>query len=403
MPEKKQVKNRTRLRIPGFRASGVSCGLKKAGAKDLALIMSDTEAEVAGVFTKNRVKAAPVLLDMERVKKGASRGVVVNSGNANVSTGALGLSNALRMASAVEKGMGVRSGGILVASTGVIGVMPAIEKIEAGAPELIRALSADGFSDAASAIMTTDAFAKTAMASARIKGRAVTIAGIAKGAGMICPDMATMLSFIMTDANIKHPALSRALKEAVDRSFNSIAVDNDTSTNDTVLIFANGVSGGREIKAGRVEFKAFCSLLNEVTLKLAHLIVKDGEGATKFIEIDIKGAATVNDAKKAARTLAASMLVKTAFFGADPNWGRIMAALGRAGIKMKEDRVDITLNNVPVAERGVDTGKEKEAANAMKAKEVNMTVTLGMGKAAWRFWTTDLTYEYVKINSAYRT
>lgn len=399
----KTAKNRHHLMVPGFRAAGVACGLKKTGALDLALIISDTKAEVAGVFTKNKVKAAPVLLDIKRVKKGVSRGVIVNSGNANVSAGRAGVLSALRMAAAVEKGLGLKSGEILVASTGVIGVMPAIEKIEAGAPGLIRGLSSEGLTDAAQAIMTTDAFEKTATARGRIHGKTVTVAGIAKGAGMICPDMATMLSFIMTDANIRHPALRKALKEAVDLSFNSIAVDNDTSTNDTVLIFANGVSNGSEIKSGTADFKTFCKMLNEVALKLAHLIVKDGEGATKFIEIDIKGAATTSDAKKAAKTIATSMLVKTAFFGADPNWGRIMAALGRAGIRMKEDRVDITLNGVPVARGGMDTGKEKEAAKVMKEKEVNMTVNLGAGKAAWRFWTTDLTYEYVKINSAYRT
>ncbi len=399
----KTAKNRVQLMVPGFRAAGAACGLKKSGALDLALVISDTKAEVAGVFTKNKVKAAPVLLDIKRVKKGVSRGVIVNSGNANVSAGRAGVLSALRMAAAVEKGLGLRSGEILVASTGVIGVMPAIEKIEAGAQGLISGLSSDGLTDAARAIMTTDAFQKTAAVKARIGGKTITVAGIAKGAGMICPDMATMLCFIMTDADIKHPALKRALKEAVDFSFNSIAVDNDTSTNDTVLIFANGASKGREIKSGTADFKAFCKMLNEVALKLAHLIVKDGEGATKFIEINIKGAATISDAKKAAKTLAASMLVKTAFFGADPNWGRIIAALGRAGIRMKEEKVDITFNNVLVACRGMDTGREKEAAKVMKEKEVNMTVNLGVGKAAWRFWTTDLTYEYVKINSAYRT
>lgn len=393
------------LIVPGFRASGIYAGIKKPGkGKDLALILSDVPAVVAGVFTTNKVKAAPVVLDMERVKKGAhARGVVVNSGNANVSRGKTGYRDALRMASSIEKALKLKTGQMLVASTGVIGVPFSIEKIEAAAHPLIAGLSPGGLAEAARAIMTTDAFPKTASMRVNVNGALVTVSGIAKGAGMICPDMATMLAFIVTDADIRRPALSMALKTAVSGSFNSITVDNDTSTNDTVLVFANGLSNCNEIRSGTPGYGAFLKALSSVSMELARLIVKDGEGATRFIEIEVKGARTGSDAKKAARTIAESMLVKTAFFGGDPNWGRIMAALGRAGVKLNQEKVDITLNNVVVAERGIDTGRERQAAKALKSKEVKARIDLHLGKGGARVWTTDLTYGYVKINSAYRT
>lgn len=392
------------IKVKGFRASGIYAGIKKPGkGKDLALIVSDTPAVVAGVFTLNKVKAAPVLLDMSRIKTGVSRGVVINSGNANVSTGKAGFDNALRMASSVEKGLGLKRGDILVASTGVIGVMPPIDKIEAGVKPLIGELRPDGFTDASLAIMTTDAFPKRAFSSARIGGAKVAIGGMAKGAGMICPNMATMLAFFVTDANIGRAALKAALKKAVDESFNGIIVDNDTSTNDTVLIFANGASGNAVIKTGSPEFGAFVSLLTGEFQKLAKMIVKDGEGATRFIELTVSGAASVKDADAAARTIAQSMLVKTAFFGGDPNWGRIIAALGRAGVKLRQDKVDISFNGVQVAKAGLDTGREKEAARALKAKDISVAVGLGIGNGKKTVWTTDLSHEYVTINSAYRT
>ncbi len=370
---------------------------------DLALILSDLPAQTAGVFTTNSVKAAPVLLDIKRIKKGVSRGVIVNSGNANACTGARGYRVSERMATLVEKAIGSPKGSILVSSTGVIGVELPVDKVEKGVPALVEELSYGGFHNASAAIMTTDAFPKSSSLRAKINGKTVTVAGIAKGAGMICPNMATMLAFIATDADIKNPALSRALKSAADLSFNSIVVDNDTSTNDTVLVFANGLSGCGEIKTGTEAFNIFSKLLNEVCLKLAHMIVKDGEGATRFIEINITGAASVPDARKAARAVAESFLVKTAFFGGDPNWGRIMAAMGKSGIRMKERKVDISFNGVPVVRRGVDAGNETRAAAAIKVKEVAVQVKLNMGRSSTRLWTTDLSYDYVKINSSYRT
>src|SRR3972149_5953247 len=324
------------LRVPGFRAAGVSCGIKKNGKKDLAVIVSDSPAPVAGVFTTNKVKAAPVLLDMKRIRKGVASGIIVNSGNANACTGAEGMK------------------------------------------------------------------AEEAVARMKINGSEVTIAGIAKGAGMICPNMATMLAFFLTDANIKKTALSKALKAAVEASFNSIIVDNDTSTNDTVLVLATG-KGTDEIKEGTKEFSAFTGLLTGLAAELAHLIVKDGEGATRFVEIEVTGAASAAEAKRAARTVAESFLCKTAFFGGDPNWGRVMAAIGRAGVKMNEARSSISFNGVEMVSKGLDTGREKEAARAIKARELKVIVGLGAGRHSARVWTSDLTYEYVRINSAYRT
>ena len=391
------------LRVTGFRACGVAAGIKKNGRKDLALIVSDKPAQVAGLFTTNSVKAAPVLLDMKRVKKGVASGLIVNSGNANACTGSDGARKAEAMTALAEKALGLKKGSMLVCSTGVIGVPLPLEKVTSGMPAAVKALGYDGIPSAGEAMMTTDAFQKSGERRARIGGREVVIAGLCKGAGMICPNMATMLSFFMTDADIKAPLLAEALKSAVNASFNSIIVDNDTSTNDTVLAFANGMSGASEIKAGTKEFREFTALLTSLSVELAQMIVRDGEGATRLVEVEVKGASTNEDARKAGRTIAESFLCKTAFFGGDPNWGRVMAAIGRAGIRMKEEKVTIEFNGVKVVEKGLDTGKEKEAARAMKLDTLIVSVDLKSGKGIDRVWTSDLTYEYVKINSAYRT
>ncbi|MFQ5442531.1 MAG: bifunctional glutamate N-acetyltransferase/amino-acid acetyltransferase ArgJ [Thermodesulfobacteriota bacterium] len=402
MTEKKIV-GYSGLTVPGFRASGISCGVKKKAKLDLALILSDVDAEAAGLFTTNRVKAAPVLLDMERISSGKSRGVVVNSGNANACTGKKGYDDSQKTASLVEKALGLKKGDILVCSTGVIGVPLPIKKIESAVPRLVKKLDPQGLSEAASAILTTDAFEKTFCAKKTIGGRPVTIAGIAKGAGMIAPDMATMLAFFFTDACIKSRVLGKALREAVDATFNSIMVDNDTSTNDTVLAFANGQSGCAEIKAGGDGYEGFAGLLKETALKLAHMIVRDGEGATKFVEIEIRGATSAKEARRAVRTIAGSMLVKTAFFGGDPNWGRLIAALGRAGVSMDQSKVDIFFGHVPVVKGGLDAGNERRAAAVFKKGEFTVRVELNRGKGCARLWTSDLGYDYVRINSSYRT
>ena len=389
--------------VAGFKAAGISCGIKKTGGLDLAIILSDSPASVAGVFTTNSVKAAPVLIDMELVRSGKSFGVLVNSGNANAFTGKKGYKDALSSVSTAEERLGLPNGSLLVASTGVIGVPMPIEKVHAGLPKLVEGLRFNGLHDASEAIMTTDAFPKRAFVRAKIAGKTITIAGIAKGAGMICPNMATMLAFFMTDANIKAAALKKALVSASDASFNSIIVDNDTSTNDTALIFANGAAKGKEIKASSRDFNAFVALLTEVCVELSQMIVKDGEGATRFIAIDVRGAGTKVEARTAARAIASSFLVKTAFFGGDPNWGRIMAALGYSGIRMDEKNVSIHFNGVCVARRGLDTGAEVLAAKAIKSKTVCVRVELKAGRHGAKVWTTDLSYDYVKINSAYRT
>lgn len=390
------------MRVPGFRASSTSAGIKKKGSLDMALIVSDVPAVAAGLFTTNAVKAAPVLLDMERVRGGTARGIIINSGNANACTGKAGMKDALATAELAEKALGLKKGELLVASTGVIGVPLPMEKITAALPGLTAALGERGFCAAGEAILTTDAFTKTALVKVKIDGVVVTILGVAKGAGMINPDMATMLAFFMTDAAITKAPLMSALKAACGTSFNSIMVDNDTSTNDTVLILANGKSG-LAVKKGTEGYAKFSAALEDAAKRLAKMIVKDGEGATRFIEIEITGAASDKEARQAARTIAGSYLVKTAFFGADPNWGRVAGAIGRAGIKMDEACMDISFNGVAVAEGGLDTGAEKQAARVMKRKNVLLQVNLNMGSGSATFWTTDLSYEYVKINSAYRT
>ncbi|MBI5560731.1 MAG: bifunctional glutamate N-acetyltransferase/amino-acid acetyltransferase ArgJ [Deltaproteobacteria bacterium] len=395
--------NIRRLSVRGFRAGGIASGIKKGGRKDLALIVSDSPSSVAGVFTSNRVKAAPVLFDIKRAGKGVSRGVIINSGNANACTGEKGFRDAKAMAKAAEGALGLKDGSLLVASTGVIGVPLPIEKITSSILRLSQRLSPSGWMDAAEAIRTTDAFAKAAVKKKRIGGRDVTLLGIAKGAGMICPDMATMLAFFATDAVMDSATLKDALSNAVRLSFNRITVDNGTSTNDTVLIFANGLCGGQPIRAGGQGFAAFSELLTELSLKLSHMVVRDGEGATRFIAVEVRGAVSEGEAKAAARKIAGSLLVKTAFFGGDPNWGRIMAALGSSGIKMREGSVEIYLNRVRVVEDGMDTGMEKAAARAIKKRDVTVEVDLKLGSHIYKLWTTDLSYDYVRINSSYRS
>lgn len=397
-------------KVSGFRASGISSGIKMKKEKDLALIVSDDLANVAGVFTENKVKAAPVLIDLDRVKKGKSRGVIINSGCANVSVGKYGMIDAKKVITSLDKtfalGSGKRDENFLICSTGVIGERMPAKKVTDSMTKLITNLSSSGFKNASEAIMTTDAYAKTCGFKVNIGGAPVSILGVAKGAGMICPNMATMLCFFMTDANISSALLKKALKDAVGASFNRITVDGDTSTNDTVLVFANGASAGKSIKAGSSEYKKFSKMLTEISINLSHQIVKDGEGASKFIEVIVKGAKTNKDAENCARTIANSPLVKTAFFGEDPNWGRIMAAIGRSGAYIKQEKINIAFNNILVARGGVDAGNEKKSAREMKKKEIILTVDLGLNKLyknSYKMWTTDLGHQYIKINADYRS
>jgi glutamate N-acetyltransferase/amino-acid N-acetyltransferase len=394
------------FRVHGFLVSGIRCGIKKkAGAKDLALIYSVVEASAAAVFTKNAVKAAPVLLDMQRIKSGKGRAVIINSGNANACTGDDGFKKAREMARGIAKAMKIKEEMVYVSSTGVIGEPLPVDKATSAIPDLVKGLREKGWKDAEEAIMTTDAFPKMAGVKIDINGKDVTILGIGKGAGMIHPNMATMLCFVATDCAVSPGLLDKALRKAVDLSFNSITVDGDTSTNDTVLILANGIAGNRPLTARSKDMERFQEALNYATRELAKMIVKDGEGATKVIEVNVRGATSKTAAKKAANAIGRSNLVKTAFFGMDPNWGRIAAAVGYSGINVIPERMHISFNDVQVVKDGLCVGGdwEKKAREAMKGSEVKVTVDLKMGKGEATVWASDLTYEYVKINASYRT
>ncbi len=391
--------------MPGFKAWGIHCGIKKNGKKDLTIIYSDREAAVAALFTKNRVKAAPVVLDMARVKSGKGRAIIVNSGCANACTGKRGFADARATAETAAQELGIRADAVYVASTGVIGEFLPMTKIATGIATAAGLLSASGWEPAAEAIMTTDIYPKLSVVQEEIGGKTVTVAGIAKGSGMIHPDMATMLCFMVTDALIPAPMLKKALQAATDRSFNVITVDGETSTNDTILCMANGAAGNKRPAAGSKDLKKFQACLDAVTRSLAMQVVRDGEGATKFVEITVRGAKTPVEAKRAAMAMAKSSLIKTALFGEDPNWGRVMAALGYAGVEMDEARTDIFIGKAKIVENGLGQGKaaERDAASALKQREIQMAIDLHKGKGEAIVWTCDLSCEYVKINAAYRS
>jgi glutamate N-acetyltransferase/amino-acid N-acetyltransferase len=393
------------FRVNGFLFSGISAGIKKNGKRDLGLIYSDVPAQVAGLFTTSAMKAAPVRIGMERVKKGLGQAVIINSGNANACTGMKGLRDGKRISSLVAQGLGIAEGLVFPSSTGVIGMPLPMEKIERKIPRLIETLSPEGWMDTVEAIMTTDTFAKVEAATGRIKGKRVKICGMVKGAGMICPHVATMLSFLVTDANIKASLLQQLLEEVAEDSYNRITIDGETSTNDTVLLLANGKAGHPLItKVGR-DAALFQMKLMEVCEKLAKSVVRDGEGATKFIEIRIKGARTREEAKRAAYAIAHSPLVKTAFFGEDANWGRILSALGHSGVKIDPDRIDLFFDRLPVVRNGIGVGgqREKEAGRVFKNKSFKVTVSLHQGDDDFSLFTTDLSIDYVKINGSYRS
>ncbi len=390
--------------VPGFKASAVSAGLKKNGGLDMALIYCDVDATVAGVFTTNRVQAAPVVLSRANIKNGKARAIVANSGNANACTGVQGMEDARATASLVADKTGINEQDVLVCSTGVIGLPMDMGKVQRAIPELVRSLSEARFLDVAKAIMTTDTFPKLCFRVGNVGGSSFNILGIAKGAGMIMPNMATMLCFILTDVNVDPVTLSKSLTLVVDRTFNRITVDGDMSTNDTVLMMASGLAGNRDLT--QEDKGTFVALLEEVAGDLAKMIVKDGEGATKLVRIRVKGATDRESASKAARTVANSLLVKTALYGNDPNWGRIMAALGRSGVRMDENRVDIWVGDVQIVSNGLGLGVEyeKSAAGIMKQERTyDLTIDLNQGRHEGYMWTCDLSHDYVSINADYRT
>jgi glutamate N-acetyltransferase / amino-acid N-acetyltransferase len=399
------MKKMNKFAVPGFLAGAVEAAIKKPGRPDLALIYSETPAVSAAVFTTNSVKAAPVLLDIEVAKKGKARAIVANSGNANACNGARGMKDALTSAHLVAESLEVDTSDVFVASTGVIGNHMPMDRMKAGIAKLPGALSAHGWEAAARAIMTTDTFMKVNGVKCSIGGSEVSIVGIAKGAGMINPNMATMLCFVATNAAIERTALKAALKESVETSLNCITVDGDTSTNDTVIVLANGLAYNPVVKKSTDGYDEFKAALDEVLLGLAKMIVKDGEGATKFVEVDVQGAKDAKDAAKAAKAIANSPLVKTALFAADPNWGRIICAAGYSGAAMDPEASEIWFDRVCMVKGGVGQGPKAEAkaAAVMKKPEYKLTVKLGAGSASARVYTTDFSYEYVKINAEYRS
>ncbi len=403
--------------VPGFDAAGIAAGIKSRGGLDLALIASRLPCRAAALFTQNRFPAAPVqhgrrLLDFNSE---AVYGVVVNSGCANACTGAPGAAAARLTAEAVEKALGAFDNSVFVMSTGVIGVQLPVDRLLAAVPRAVDALHPAGWTEAAQAIMTTDTRPKLASRRFEIAGVPVTLTGIAKGAGMIHPNMATMLSVIATDALVAQPLLQAALRAAADASFNRISIDGDTSTNDTVLLLANGLAPHAELAdAAEPGYLAFSAALTSLCAELAQAVVRDGEGATKFVTVRVEGAPDDAAAHQAANTIATSPLVKTAFFGGDANWGRILAAAGRSGIELDPDRCDLFISALsaagqPLPELQLVAGgtpldyAEQDAAALFAQPEIAVRLSLGVGPGAATVWTTDLSHDYVSINGDYRT
>ncbi len=389
----------------GFRFAARAGGLKKSGKPDLGLIVSETPACCAGVFTRNKVVAAPVQVTAPKIRQGRCQAVLINSGNANACTGEQGFRAAEECAGLVANQLGLAEELVAVSSTGVIGVPLPMETLSAQLPVLIDDLGKADGNDVAEAMMTTDSFAKSSARTISVDGRDCRLLGLAKGAGMIHPDMATMLAFVVTDASVTPDFLDTALRTAVNKSFNRITVDRDTSTNDMVLVLANGLAGNAEIAAGQQEGELFAQALTEILLDLAKMIVRDGEGATKLVRIQVTGAANDADALLAARSVATSALVKTAFFGEDANWGRIIAAVGYSGAEVNPDQVHICFDDVAMVEAGLGLGPDQEAlaTEVLQQSEFTVTVDLGLGTGSADYYTSDLTYDYVKINADYRT
>ena len=388
----------------GFKAAGVKSGIKKSGNLDLALIYTEKEAAVAGVFTKNAVAAAPVIVSREVVKGGKAHAIVANAGCANACTGETGLANARKMAALAAAEVGCAPDEVLVGSTGIIGVNLPMDKLEAGIKAAAAELSEDGSKNAGNAIITTDTYSKACSCEVEIGGQAVRFGAIAKGSGMIQPNMATMLCYITTDANISSQLMQKALSEIVEVSFNMISVDGDMSTNDTVLVLANGASGAAEITDGSPEYEKFYATLKEICQELSKRIAADGEGATKFLTINVSGTKTFEDAKTVAMSIAKSPLVKTAFFGEDPNWGRVICAVGYAGIPMVPEKTVIKFGGVPVYANGLGAEfNEDDIHKVMAEHDIVIDVEMGMGDAKATVWSCDFSYEYVKINGEYHT
>jgi len=399
----RKKKSMTAITCKGFQAAGIHSGLKSNSNRDLGLIYSEVPASVAGVFTQNRIKAAPVLITQKRVEGGTSNAIIVNSGNANCCNGEEGHQSALDMAGAAASGLGLKDMDVLVASTGVIGEKFLIEKVQKAVPNLIKALKPDGFMDFAKAIMTTDVVPKLVHRQGRIQDQTYNLVGMAKGSGMIAPNMATMLCFICTDISMPQPLLQKLLVSGVNKTLNRICIDGDTSTNDTTLILANGqskVSIDSMDQAGKFQL-----LLEQVLSRLAKSLVKDGEGVTKCVDIIVKGAMSNQDAHTIANTISTSPLVKTALFGEDANWGRLIAAAGRAGVPIEPDRIDIYFDQVQMTRNSLGCGKEAEklATRVLKEPAFSIVMDLNVGEGSASVLTCDFTLDYIKINADYRS
>ena len=390
--------------VPGFLANGIHAGIKEDLKRDLSLIYSTTPARAAAVFTTNAFKAAPVLLDMERITSGVAQAILTNSGNANAATGEEGYQDARAMSAALSRKLKIQDDLVLVASTGVIGHRLPLKKIESGISNLIEGLRPEGIPDAEAAIMTTDRFPKIALRKGWIGGKEITLCGMAKGAGMIEPHMATMLAYVMTDANIESATLDRIFRKTVDQTFNAISVDGCMSTNDTAIILANGVAGQAVLKSRSKFLPIFQDMLVGVLSALSQAMVRDGEGATKLIRLDIQDARTCRDAKKIAYAVANSNLFKTACFGQDPNWGRVIAAAGSVDVPLSVDTVSVYYDDLAVFKAGHGiSGDIQKLKQIMEKEELHLRIHLGMGSKSFCLHTSDLTYDYVKINAHYHT
>ena len=388
----------------GFKAAGVKAGIKKSGNLDVAVIYTEREAAVAGVFTQNAVAAAPVFASKKVVATGTAHAIAANAGCANACTGAQGGKDARAMQEITAAALGCTPEDVLVASTGVIGVNLPMDKMEAGLKAAVAALSADGSANAGNAIITTDTYSKSCATEVTLGGKQVRFGAIAKGSGMIQPNMATMLAFITTDAAIDGKLLQKALSEVVEISFNMISIDGDMSTNDMAVVLANGAAGNAKITAEGADYEAFKATLAEICKGLSQRIASDGEGATKFLTVHVTGTKSFADAKTIAMSVAKSPLVKTAFFGEDPNWGRVICAVGYAGVPMNPETTVVKFGGIPVYAHGVGADyDEAMLKKVMSEHDIVIDIDMGMGTQEATVWTCDFSYEYVKINGEYHT
>lgn len=388
----------------GFTAAGVKAGIKKSGNLDVAVIYTKTQAVVAGTFTQNKVAAAPVYVSKEVVATGTAHAIVANAGCANACTGQQGLDDAHKMAQIAADELGVNANDVIVGSTGVIGVNLPMDKLEAGIKDAVANLSADGSGNAGRAIITTDTHSKSVTCEFELSGKTVRMGAIAKGSGMIRPNMATMLCYITTDIAIDQALLQKAVSGCVEKSFNMISVDGDMSTNDMVIVLANGEANNAKITEGNADYQIFFDKLMMLCTELAKQIAADGEGASKFLTINVKGAKSFADAKTVGMAIANSPLVKTAFFGEDPNWGRVICAVGYSGADMVPEKTVVKFGGITIFANGTGaTYDEKALAHVMKEKDIVIDIELNMGQEDATVWSCDLSYEYVKINGEYHT